>query len=62
MASPARTQRGFGEIISRIGTPAKAPEPRGYSPGRAQGQKQTPRKRHSVIKKDGKGRKSSAET
>jgi hypothetical protein len=60
MVSPARAQRGFGAIISQFGTPAQAPKPRGYSPGRATGQKQTPRKRHPVIKKDAKGQKSSA--
>jgi hypothetical protein len=60
LASPPRAQRGFGEIISQIGTPAKAPKPRGYSPGRATGQKQPPRIRHPVIKKDVKGQKSSA--
>ncbi len=60
MASPARAQRGFGEIISQFGRPATAPIPRGYSPGRAEGQKQKPRIRHSVIKKDKKGQKSSA--
>ncbi len=59
-ASPSGTQRGFGGIISRFGTPAKAPEPRGYSLGRAKGWKQMPRKRHPVIKKDEKGQKSSA--
>jgi hypothetical protein len=60
MVSPARAQRGFGAIISQIGTPAQAPKPRGYSPGRATGQKQAPRKRHPVIKKDAKGQRSSA--
>ncbi len=60
LASPSRTQRGFGGIISQFGTPAKVPKPRGYSLGRAKGQKQMPRKRHPVIKKDEKGQKSSA--
>lgn len=61
-ASPARAQRGFGEIISQFGTPAKAPKPRGYSPGRAKGDKPGPRERHPVIKKDKKGQKSLAAT
>jgi hypothetical protein len=60
MASPARAQRGFGGIISQFGTPAKVPKPRGYSPGRAKGEKPEPRKRHSVIKKGKKGQKSPA--
>ncbi len=55
MVSPARAQRGFGGIISQFGTPAKAPKPRGYSPGRAKGEKPGPRKRLPVIKKDKKG-------
>lgn len=57
-ASPARAQRGFGGIISQFGTPAKAPKPRGYSPGRAKGQKPGPRKRHPVIKKGDQRQKS----
>lgn len=55
LASPTRTQRGFGEIISRFGSPAKAPKPRGYSPGRAKGDTQTPRVPQPVIKKVKKG-------
>lgn len=58
MASPTRTQRGFGGVISQIGTPAKVPKPRGYSPGRTKGEKQKPRKRHPVIKKGAKDQKS----
>ncbi len=60
MASPTRAQRGFGGIISQCGTPAKAPKPRGYSPGRAQGEKPGPRERQPVIKKDKKSRNLSA--
>jgi len=57
LASPSRTQRGFGAIISQIGTPAKPPKLRGNSPGRAKGEKPAPRKRHLVIKKGKKGQK-----
>lgn len=57
MASATRAQRGFGGIISQFGTPAKAPKPRGYSPGRAKGQKPGPRKRHRVIKKGNQSQK-----
>ncbi|MCP5019591.1 MAG: transposase, partial [Ketobacter sp.] len=32
-ASPSMVQRDFGRIIQEIGTPAKAPKPRGKSPG-----------------------------
>ena len=57
IASPAMVLRVFERIISQLGTPAKAPKPRGKSPGRAQGHKPGPRKRHPVIKK---GQKSPA--
>jgi hypothetical protein len=60
IASPAIVLRAFERIISRIGTPAKAPKPRGKSSGRAKGQKPGPRKRYPVIKKTKKGQKSSA--
>jgi hypothetical protein len=59
LAAPARTQRGFGAIISQFGTPAQAPKLRGYSPGRAKGDQPGRRERHPVIKKDKKGEKSS---
>lgn len=49
--SPGRAQRGFGGIISQIGTPAKPPKPRGNSPGRAKGEQPGLRQRQSVIKK-----------
>jgi len=55
IASPGRTQRGFGGIISRIGTPAKPPKPRGNSPGRAKGEKPGLREHQPVIKKAKKG-------
>lgn len=50
-ASPSTVQRDFGRIIRQIGTPAEPPKPRGKSPGRANGERQHPRKRHPVIKK-----------
>lgn len=51
VASPSTTQRDFGRILRQIGTPARAPKPRGNSPGRAPGQRPKPRMRHPVIKK-----------
>lgn len=48
---PSFVQRDFGRIIQEIGTPAQPPKPRGNSPGRAEGETQTPRKRRPVIKK-----------
>ena len=50
-ASPSMVQRDFERIIQEIGTPAKAPKPRGKSPGRTKGDRQKPRKHHKVIKK-----------
>jgi hypothetical protein len=50
-ASPTMAQRSFSRIIQEIGTPAKAPKPRGKSPGRTKGDRQKPRKRRKVIKK-----------
>jgi hypothetical protein len=35
--SPTRVQRGFGGILAVLGTPARAPQRRGKSPGRAAG-------------------------
>ena len=49
--SPTVVQRDFNRIISQIGTPASSPKRRGKSPGRAQGDSQTRRPRHQVIKK-----------
>ena len=57
IASPSMVLRAFARIISSIGTPAKAPKPRGKSPGRAKGEKLEPRKRHPVIKKAKPGQK-----
>lgn len=51
---PSFVQRDFGRIMRQIGTPAQPPKPRGNSPGRAEGEKQPPRKRHPVIKKSEK--------
>jgi hypothetical protein len=60
IASPAMVLRAFARIISRIGSPAQAPKPRGNSPGRAQGDKPGRRKRYPVIKKAKTGQKSPA--
>jgi hypothetical protein len=50
-ASPSRVQRGFRRIIRQFGSPAAAPKPRGYSPGRPLGLQLPPRKRMAVVKK-----------
>ena len=51
VASPSTVQRNFGRIIRQLGTPPDLPKPRGYSPGREKGQRQTPRIRSPSIKK-----------
>ena len=51
VASPTTVQRDFSRIIRQIGSPADAPKPRGYSPGRAKGQRQSRRERQPVVKK-----------
>jgi hypothetical protein len=51
VASPTTAQRDFSRIIRQIGTPADAPKLRGYSPGRAKGQRQSRRERQPVVKK-----------
>ena len=50
-ASPTTVQRDFSRIIRQIGTPADVPKLRGYSPGRAKGQRQGRRERQPVVKK-----------
>ena len=57
IASPSMVLRAFERIISSVGTPAKAPKPRGKSPGRVKGERPGPRKRHPVIKKTKPGQK-----
>lgn len=49
--TPTIAQRDFGRIIRQIGTPSRAPKPRGYSPGREQGMKLPPRPRRKVVVK-----------
>jgi len=52
--TPSLVQRDFYRIISQLGTPAKSPKRRGFSPGRIKGDKKVPRTRHKVIKKQQK--------
>jgi hypothetical protein len=51
VASPSATQRAFRRIIGLLGSPARSPKPRGYSPGRPNGACLKPRERFSVVKK-----------
>ncbi len=52
--TPSVIQRDFKRIISEIGTPANSPKTRGNSIGRVQGQTQTQRTKHPVVKKPSK--------
>jgi hypothetical protein len=59
--TPSTVQRDFPRIISEIGTPARSPKTRsrsvaqpGNSIGRVQGQTQTQRTKHPVVKKQSK--------
>jgi len=47
--TPTLVQRDFGRIIRQLGTPARAPKPRGYSPGRRQGAKLRRRRPYKVY-------------
>lgn len=49
--TPSLVQRDFGRIIRQFGTPARASQPRGYSPGRALGTPGPVRERKPVVKK-----------
>jgi len=54
IVTPSVVQRDFQRIISEIGTPARSPKTRGNSIGRVQGQAQTQRVKHPVVKKQSK--------
>jgi hypothetical protein len=51
VVTPTLVQRDFARLIQHFGTPAKAPKPRGKSPGRKKGFRLPPRQRHKVLKK-----------
>lgn len=55
--TPQQVRRGIRRILAQLGTPAKAPQRRGKSPGRAQGTVFTPAPRFSVVRKPKKPRK-----
>ena len=59
-ASPATVQRDFGRIIAAVGTPARAPKPRGNAPGRAKGVRPVRRTPQPVIKKTPKAKTAQA--
>jgi DDE superfamily endonuclease len=49
--SPGRVAQAFASIIAAIGTPAPPPKVRGKSPGRAKGERPSPRPRYPTVKK-----------
>lgn len=56
-ATPSQTQRGFGDVLKQIGTPAKPCRPRGNPKGRSTGEKQAKRQAHAIIFKGKRGQK-----
>jgi len=55
--SPGRVAQAFAGILAAIGTPAPPPKQRGKSPGRAKGEKPSPRPRYPTVKKRASKRK-----
>jgi hypothetical protein len=51
IVTPTMVQRDFERLIQHFGTPAKAPKPRGKSPGRQKGFRLPPRQRQKVLRK-----------
>ena len=49
--TPCRVLRAFSSLLPRLGTPAKAPKPRGRSPGRPKGSLSGRAKRYPALKK-----------
>lgn len=49
--APGRVAQAFASILVAIGTPAKPPKPRGKSPGRAKGQRPSPRPHYPTVRK-----------
>lgn len=49
--TPQQVRRGMGKLLPLLGTPARSPQPRGKSPGRAKGAKIGKAKRFSVVRK-----------
>ena len=55
----AQVRRAMPTLLHQLGTPARAPQPRGKAPGRAKGFHPKPRTRHPVIRKTSKKQKKS---
>jgi hypothetical protein len=52
--SPHRVRRGFPQLLVRLGSPACAPKPAGYSSGRPKGRASGPAVRHPALRKPAK--------
>jgi hypothetical protein len=50
-ATPQQVHRAMGKLLLTLGTPARPPQPRGKSPGRAKGTKMGKAKRFPIVKK-----------
>ncbi len=51
LLTPNRVLRSFVTLLPALGTPARAPKPRGRSPGRPKGSVSGPAKRYPAVKK-----------
>ena len=51
LATPGQVQRHFSRLLVRLGTPARAPRPRGKSPGRQFGQHPPPTPHYQVARR-----------
>jgi len=49
--TPGRVAQSLGGVLAMIGTPARAPKPRGKSPGWTKGRKRAKRPCYPVVKK-----------
>lgn len=49
--TPTRVLRSFASLLPLLGTPARAPKPRGRSPGRPKGSLSGPARRYPAVKK-----------
>ncbi len=50
-ATPQQVRRAMSKLLPQLGTPARPPQPRGKSPGRAKGSKIGKAKRFAVVRK-----------
>lgn len=53
--TPGRVRRGMGSILAAVGTPARAPRPRGNAPGRALGERPSPPVHYAVTRRRTRG-------